>query len=109
MTTTATTPSPDSPAEPTAAPPRIRVVLGDLDHRPPGRVVHQPLVYRWPPLLCRIGVHRWRRREVFRRRPAGEVSGRPGRELCSRTSTCGRCDIVRHEQNIAVPAGWAGR
>lgn len=68
---------------------------------PAGRE-HQPLSYRWPPLRCRCGWHRWRRRDVVTRRPAPHPAP-AGRELCSCISNCARCDVVRHEQNVPPP------
>lgn len=62
---------------------------------------HQPLRVQWPPWRCRWGWHRWAYREPGGLRTA-DPPGR-GRRVCTLVSRCARCDIVRHEQNVAVP------
>lgn len=62
---------------------------------------HQPLEVRWPGWLCRLGWHRWAERDVVAAREV-EIGGR-GRALCTRISACGRCDCIRHEQNVPAP------
>lgn len=111
MTLTTPTPDPPDTAPPTAAdpPPRETVVLRKFPPaRPSYRMLHQPFTNRWPPLRCRLGWHRWLGRDVLNRRPAD--GGVAGRELCTCVSRCAGCDVVRHEQNVALPRGrWVDR
>lgn len=63
---------------------------------------HQPLAPRAPGLLCRLGWHRMLRKDVIAARQV-QVDGQV-RTLGTRISACARCDCIRHEQNVAVPA-----